>query len=72
MGITPASAIVPVKSEGPFGLSPEAKQARDRAITNIGNINIPNVKPPASVGSARNISPIIVPNQATRAAVGSQ
>tara|TARA_E500000305_G_scaffold5016_1_gene4257 strand:- start:14 stop:1273 length:1260 start_codon:yes stop_codon:yes gene_type:complete len=72
MGVTPASSVVPVKSEGPFKISPEARQVRDRAITNIKNINIPNVTPPASTGSAANISPIIVPNQATRTAVGSQ
>ena len=72
MGVTPASSVVPVKSEGPFKISPETRQVRDRAITNIKNINIPNVTPPASTGSAANISPIIVPNQATRTAVGSQ
>ena len=44
----------------------------NKAITNIKNINIPNVKPPASAGSATNISPILVPNAVTRATVGSQ
>tara|TARA_R100000697_G_scaffold9036_1_gene14673 strand:+ start:299 stop:3625 length:3327 start_codon:yes stop_codon:yes gene_type:complete len=72
MGITPASTVVPVKSEGPFGLSPEAKQVRDRALTNIQNINIPNVTPPAPGGSAASVNPILVPNPVTRATVGSQ
>ena len=71
-GVTPASSVVPVKSEGPFKISPETRQVRDKAITNIKNINIPNVKPPASAGSATNISPILVPNAVTRATVGSQ
>ena len=72
MGVTPASAVVPVKSEGPFGLSPEAKQMRDRAITNIKGINVPDIKPPANVGSAGGVNPILVPNPVTRATVGSQ
>lgn len=72
MGITPASAVVPVKSEGPLGLSPEAKQMRDRAITNIKGINVPDIKPPANVGSAGGVNPILVPNPVTRATVGSQ
>ena len=57
---------------GPFGLSPEAKQVRDRALTNIQNINIPNVTPPAPGGSAASVNPILVPNPVTRATVGSQ
>jgi len=44
----------------------------NKAITNIKNINIPNVTPPASAGSATNINPILVPNAVTRATVGSQ
>ena len=72
MGVTPASAVVPVKSEGPFKLSPEAKQVRDRAITNIKGINVPDIKPPANVGSTGGVNPILVPNPVTRATVGSQ
>ena len=72
MGLTPASAVVPVKSEGPLGLSPEAKQMRDRAITNIKGINVPDIKPPANVGSAGGVNPILVPNPVTRATLGSQ
>jgi len=72
MGVTPASAVVPVKSEGPFKMSPEAQQVRDRAITNIKGINVPDIKPPANVGSTGGVNPILVPNPVTRATVGSQ
>ena len=44
----------------------------NRAITNVQNINIPSVSPPARGGSASNVNPILVPSQATRTAVGSQ
>jgi hypothetical protein len=44
----------------------------NQAITNVKNINIPNVQPPANVGSAGGVNPILVPNPVTRATVGSQ
>ena len=44
----------------------------NQAITNVKNINIPNVQPPVNVGSAGGVNPILVPNPVTRATVGSQ
>ena len=44
----------------------------NRALTNIQNINIPNINPPANVGSTGGVNPILVPNPVTRATVGSQ
>lgn len=44
----------------------------NKAITNIQNINIPNINPPANVGSTGGVNPILVPNPVTRATVGSQ
>jgi len=44
----------------------------NKAITNIQNINIPNIQPPANVGSTGGVNPILVPNPVTRATVGSQ
>ena len=54
-------------------MSPEAQQVRDRRpITNIKGINVPDIKPPANVGSTGGVNPILVPNPVTRATVGSQ
>ena len=44
----------------------------NRALTNVQNINIPNINPPAGVGSTGGVNPILVPNPVTRATVGSQ
>jgi len=58
--------------EGVFNVPPEISQPVQRAITDVSNIKIPNIQPPANVGSAGGVNPILVPNPVTRATVGSQ
>ena len=53
-------------------MPPEISQPVQRAITDVSNIKIPNIQPPANVGSAVGVNPILVPNPVTRATVGSQ
>ena len=58
--------------EGLLKIPPEISQPVQKAITDISKIQIPNIKPPANVGSAGGVNPILVPNPVTRATVGSQ